>query len=71
MPLLLIHVTTLTSGVVATGLCVRYICDAVLRLIAGIVAIATRDHSRAAHALAVLRAISRHGRPRLSTGPEP
>jgi hypothetical protein len=65
----LIHVTTVTSGVVAACLCVRYASDALLRLVAGIVAIVARDRSRADRALAVLRAILRRSRPRLHAGP--
>lgn len=60
VPLPVIHVAAYTPGIVAACFAMRYICDGVLRLVAGLVAIFGRDkQSRASRALAVLRAIPR------------
>jgi hypothetical protein len=67
VPLPVIHVAAYTPGVVvAACFALRYVCDAVLRLVAGLVVIFGRDErSRASRALAVLRAIPRPGKRRL------
>jgi hypothetical protein len=66
VPLTVIHVAIYTGGVVVICYTVPYVCDAVLRLVAGLVVIFGRDkRSRASRALAVLRAIPRPGRQRL------
>jgi hypothetical protein len=53
------------TSVVSLGVALRYGSDAVLRLVAGITAIAARDdkRTRAQRALDVLRALRRDGRP--------
>jgi hypothetical protein len=67
VPLPVIHVAAYTPGVVvAACFAVRYVCDAFLRLVAGLVVIFGRDErSRASRALAVLRAIPWPGKRRL------
>jgi hypothetical protein len=65
VPLPVIHVAVYAPGVVAACFALRYVCDAALRLVAGLVVIFGRDRrSRASRALAVLRALPRPGRQR-------
>jgi len=65
---LMAHGPTLVGGVVAATLISRYGSDALLRLVAGLVAILARDkRSRSARALDVLRVISGDRNPRHSS----